>query len=111
MSERVDRVATTAVVESLENMAFMEVLAVTEARRPAVAEETLAVKQQVLAPVQGKVGYCCHSLQCRRQATISCRTAVAEFLNGPFSPCCEPGGEKKSPRQGRFAGHADGDLA
>ena len=58
MSERVDRVATTAVVESLENMAFMEVLAVTEASRPAVAEENLAVKQQVLPPVQGKVGYC-----------------------------------------------------
>jgi hypothetical protein len=45
MSERVNRVATTAVVESLENMAFMEVLAVTEASRSAVAEETLSVKQ------------------------------------------------------------------
>ena len=54
MSERVDLIVTTAVVESLENMVFMEVLAATEEIRQSVAEEILSVKQQVLAPVQGE---------------------------------------------------------
>ena len=54
MSERVDRIATTAVVESLENMAFMEVLAATGESRQSVAQETISVKQQVLAPLQGE---------------------------------------------------------
>ena len=54
MSERVDQIVTTAVVESLENMTFMEVLAATEESRQSVAEETISVKQQVLTPVQGE---------------------------------------------------------
>ncbi len=54
MSERVDRLVTTAVVESLENMAFMEVVAATGEKGLPAARETISIKQQVLAPVQGE---------------------------------------------------------
>jgi hypothetical protein len=54
MSARVDQIVTTAVVESLENMAFMEVLAASEETLQSVTAEAISVKQQILAPVQGE---------------------------------------------------------
>jgi hypothetical protein len=53
MSSRVDRIVTSAVVETLENMAFMEVLAVDEKNRLPGIDESISVRQQILAPVQG----------------------------------------------------------
>ncbi len=54
MSADLDQIVTTAIVETLENMAFMEVLAAPAESLQPVAEQTISVKQQLLEPVQGE---------------------------------------------------------
>lgn len=54
MAEDLEAVVVRAVVDSLENMSFMEVLKAKDSDCLPSAEESIIVKQQVLNPMQGE---------------------------------------------------------